>query len=142
VLTLAIGGEDKSRWNTLLEFSQESVMRKKEKVYYRVIAMKDGAILVAMPDRKPAKKSLRPGEAIDEDGIYRCYVEGVKDYPDIYNGTRPNPVSILATNLNIKRALRRQVEPRLDAIQNQVAEMQDQMSAVQKQLDRIEKKLG
>jgi len=124
-------------------------MRKDGKVYYRVFAMKDGTIFVALPDRKPTKKSLWPGEVIDEDGIYRWWVEGVKDYPELYNGTRPNPHSILAMNLNVKRALRSQVEPRLSEIQKQVSAMQTQISetqnqilAVQKQLDRIEEKLG
>ena len=108
-------------------------MLRKRPVYYKVFAMKDGTVLLALPGRKPSKASLYKRERIDEDGIYRWYVHNNRDYMTMRDWNS-KPFETIANCLNFRRALRAQVEPKLD-------ELQEQVAALKQQLDRIEEKL-
>ncbi len=94
-------------------------MKTTGQVHYTCSALKDGTILVAVPKRKPLKKGLYKGERIDEDGISRWSVETTRDYRNMREWPRGDPYEVIANCLNMKRVVRRQVEPRLDDMQGQ-----------------------
>jgi hypothetical protein len=78
-------------------------------------------IVFAFQTRKPLKSRTSGAPKIDEDGIHRWFFE--KDD----EGFKESEIGkivwqvVVATSLNTKRAIRRQVEGRLDAIEAQLA---------------------
>ncbi|MBI3675192.1 MAG: hypothetical protein HY243_01065 [Proteobacteria bacterium] len=104
------------------------------KAYYSVHSLCDGTIYVAVPTRKPAKSSFDPKPVIDEEGVFRWYVDKV-DAP-LPDGDRYAVVRnvCIATSLNVRRIVRLQVEHRLERLEQAVA-------AIGVQLNRIEAKL-
>jgi hypothetical protein len=105
------------------------------KSYFTVFALKDGTVASVLESRKPSKRALGRGKRIDDDGVYREYVTDATTYDNHTDAQRIQKHITIATAINVKRALRQLVVPRLDRLAEQV-------SALQAQLDRIEQKLG
>lgn len=105
-------------------------MRRKP-AYYLTYGLKDGTITAVLQTRKPLKKSLRRGEKIDEDGVYRTYVHECSDYQDLEDRHYVTRHVALAGRLNTRRAIRELVLPRLD-------EIASQLEAINQRLDKLE----
>jgi len=100
--------------------------------YYTVHALRDGTIWFAIQTRKP-KKSGNVAPQIDEDGVHDWYVD--EDEPnrlsDWGKGLRHGAV---ANRLNTRRAIREQVEPKLDELLRLVGELGERLSRVEQLL--------
>ena len=105
---------------------------KPKKVYFHAHALRDGTIVLALPTKKP-RKTRYETPSIDEDGIWRWYVD--EGDTGSYNDLRKTIWFCSVANcLNTRRIVRQQVEDKL-------AKVLDRLEAMQVQLDRIEKRL-
>ena len=107
-------------------------MPSNKKVHYQVFALKDGTILAACPGRKTPANRLHP-EPEDEDGVCRWHTE--MDYDSLKSWTT-NPMGVLAVVLNVRKAIRAQVAPKLELLQRQMAELREQLDRIEKSLER------
>ena len=97
-------------------------MGKREgKAYYKVFALADGTVILGMPTRKPHPKSLRGKDKIDDDGVWCWFTEGHDDIDGFKQEIKPLVYSTIANKINVKRALREQVETKLDDLSRQMA---------------------
>ncbi|MFA9476951.1 hypothetical protein ACERK3_01465 [Phycisphaerales bacterium AB-hyl4] len=107
--------------------------------HYVAFGLKDGTVFGALQTRKPLKKSLRKGENIDPDGVYRFHM---------YDHTRDLPANLpdrdwiiqntgIAGRLNTRRALRDLVLPKLDELQREVDTLTSQLTRIEEKLDRL-----
>ena len=101
---------------------------KSQPAYYSVFAVKDGTIWHASTERKPGR--MAPGE-IDEDGVFNTFVERLGEERRYTPTAKVVRGSTLATCLNLKRVLRRQVEGRLAAIAQQLTELKAQADRIE-----------
>jgi hypothetical protein len=101
---------------------------RKRKVYYSVSSLSDGTIWGVLQGRKPKKRRHSRALRVDEDGIHTWTRDDIRVPADLSDRLWIVYQLSVATTLNVKRALRAQVEARLKALENQ--------------LDRIEKKLA
>jgi len=104
------------------------------KSYFKVFAIEDKTVILAMPSRKPHPKSIPERGKIDEDGVWYWFIEGHDDLENYKQEVRHLIFGTLANAINVKRALRRQVEEKLAGLTQQV-------EALKEQLDRIEQKI-
>ena len=74
--------------------------------YYAVFGLKDGTIFGALQTRKPLKKSLHPGERIDEDGVYRWFVYKANKFQNLSDREVIMRHVGMAGRLNTRRAIR------------------------------------
>ena len=92
--------------------------------YYSVHALKDGTIWLATDTTLPRRqKGVRPPQ-VDQDGIWQVWIEGSdsdRPYVDWVKGAREASV---ATCLNMRRVLRSQIEPKIDAIHAQLKQLE------------------
>ncbi len=110
-----------------------------KKVYYRAHAVQDGTIYFVVPTRKPRKTRLHGKPEIDEDGVYSWFLEKPEDeershFTDWAKGVWQTCV---AMTLNIKRTIRQQVEPKLDAQQHKIDAMSEQLKRIEEKLDQL-----
>jgi hypothetical protein len=106
-------------------------MPKNKKVHYEVFALRDGTILAAGPGRKIPTCRVYP-EPEDEDGVCRWHTE--LDF-DSLKSWKTNPMGVLAVVLNVRKAIRAQVEPRLELLQQQMATLREQLDRIEKGLE-------
>jgi hypothetical protein len=104
-----------------------------KKVHYEVLALTDGTILIACPGRKPPRTRQYP-EKEDEDGVCRRHV--AIDH-EMLQRMNSNPFGIAAVALNVKKALRTQVESRLGILQQQVVGLKEQLARIEGMLGRM-----
>jgi hypothetical protein len=111
---------------------------KTKKVYYRVQALQDGTITLAMPERKP-RKTRSSDPQIDEDGIFFWgWHEEKDDEPNRFTDWAKGVwYTCVATALNVKRIVREQVEGRLDSQQREIAALREQLTRIEEKLDRL-----
>jgi hypothetical protein len=111
---------------------------KTKKVYYRVQALQDGTITIAMPERKP-RKTRSSDPQIDEDGIFFWgWHEEKDDEPSRFTDWAKGVCyTCVATALNVKRIVRQQVEARLDVQQQEIASIHEQLTRIEEKLDRL-----
>ena len=103
-------------------------------VYYSVFALKDGTVITPLPTRKPRKTKYSRAPKIDEEGIWRWYLEKRERLDDVPDRFWTAFVVNVGTCLNVKRIVRQRVESRLDSLN-------ERLDAMRSQLDRIERKL-
>ena len=106
---------------------------KTKKAYYNVQVTRDGIIVFAFERRRPVKRRGRTPKT-DPDGVCDEYADDpdeARRYTDWGKGVR---MTAITTHLNIRRLLRKFVEPRLLALDQRLDALQDQ-------LERIEAKL-
>lgn len=102
---------------------------KRKKAYYYVHALRDGTIWLATLSRKPRKKPRQKLE-IDEDGIYDWWLD--EDIPhNMTDWAKSVRWGTVATALNVRRTVREQIEPKLNAVLERLA-------GIEKRLSRIE----
>jgi hypothetical protein len=100
--------------------------------YFSVHALRDGTIWLALQGRKPSK---RQNPQIDEDGIYQWMLD------------EENPIQFadwgkclfhtaVATSLNMKRIVRKQVETKLDLILSRLDEIHQRLERLEAQSGR------
>ena len=100
-------------------------------MYFCAHALHDGTVVAAYPIRKPSPQELRDRRIpIDPEGVAREFAHVWKDI-SVDNQTRTRFQSVIATDLNTRRALRELVLPALD-------EALEKIQALQSQLDRME----
>ncbi len=111
---------------------------KTKKVYYRVQALQDGTITLAMPERKP-RRTRSSDPKIDEDGIFFWgWHEEKDDEPSRFTDWAKGVwYTCVATALNMKRIVRQQVEGRLDSQQQEIAAIREQLTRMEEKLDRL-----
>lgn len=105
---------------------------KPKPTYYSAHVLRDGTIWLALQTRKP-RKTPHVTPEIDEDGIHQWFVD--EDEPnrlaDWGKGLRHGAV---VNRLNTKRAIREQVEPKLDELLLLVSELGERLSRVEQHL--------
>lgn len=94
-------------------------MRRKV-AFYQVFAVKDGIIWHATQTAKPPGIGRRGGPKPDEDGVHLWYVDDLRTHEPFTPTAKVVSAATIATCLNIKRALREQVEQRLERIERQL----------------------
>jgi hypothetical protein len=101
--------------------------------YYEISCLKDGTVIAAHTVRKPSPHILKRDRLrIDEDNVCKEFPNsGLKWLIDVTNDRRIHFQGIIATALNVRRAIRALLLPRLEA-------MEAELASVQQQLDRIE----
>ncbi len=87
--------------------------------YYHVHVTKDGTIVMAFPDRKPARHKRERGELTDADGCFG-WAGWDPAKPGLSDWAKGAAACAIATNLNLKKALRVRVESRLQAIEEKL----------------------
>ena len=101
-------------------------------VYYSAMSLNDGTVLTAYPMRKPGPKRMKQDHLkIDADSVCEEWLSPGWELSDSYNEVRFRFQNILATKLNIRRAIREMILPVL-------TDMQQEIAALRAQLDRIE----
>lgn len=96
--------------------------------YYHVSCLRDGTVLAAYPTRKPTPHMLkRDGQRIDEDNVCSEFDRSGSELRDVNNDTRTRFQDIVANALNVRRAIRQLVLPRLDEIESQLAALRAQI---------------
>jgi hypothetical protein len=110
--------------------------QQQSKTYFKVFCLKDRTPFMALPTRKPLEKTLNSwGEQIDEDGVWRWLPHDDKELDRFIDTARHLTYATIANSINMKRAIRTQAEPKLNALIKQVA-------AIKEQLDRMERKMN
>lgn len=100
--------------------------------YYHVSCLRDLTVLGAYPVRKPTPHMLkRDRRRIDEDNVCAEFETAGDNLRDVNNDTRTRFQDIVANALNVRRAIRELVLPRLLELESQVADLRAR-------LDRIE----
>ena len=86
-----------------------------KQVYYSVGALQDGTIYFVTTTRKPRKTRTYGEPQIDEDGIYRWYLDKSEDEEHLHFTDWGKGVwqTCAAMTLNIKRIIRQQVEAQI-----------------------------
>lgn len=84
--------------------------------YYSVYAAPDGTIVMALPTRKPSKQSFERGPVVDDDGCHGWH-EWDESIPRYSSWARGVVRGAVENNLNLKKTLRAQIEPRLARIE-------------------------
>ena len=101
-------------------------------MHYTSLTLHDGTVLSAWPIRKPPPSVLkRQCIPVDPEGVLHEYARAGKEISDVNNNERWRPQTVLAMNLNVRRALR-------DIVLPELAEALEKMQSLQGQLDRIE----
>lgn len=105
---------------------------KQRPTYYSVHALRDGTIWFAEQTRKPRTTRHFTPE-IDGDGIHNWFLDEEEPtrLTDWGKGLRHGAV---VNRLNVKRAIREQVEPKLDELLNLVRELSERVSRLEELL--------
>ncbi len=106
---------------------------KRKQAYYSVHALRDKTIWLATLTQKPRKTKYQTPE-IDEDGIHRWFLDE-EDPARLNSSGRSVMLGTIANCLNLKRVLREQIEPKIDALSLR-------LTAIEQQLSRIESAIG
>jgi hypothetical protein len=110
--------------------------KRDRRAYFKTFALENGPALLGIPTKKPHPKTLQSrGVKVDEDGVWYSIIEDHESLGVYKLEAKHLVYATIAADINVKRALRRQVVPMLDAVARDVAALKDQ-------LDRIERKLG
>jgi hypothetical protein len=106
--------------------------RQRRPVYYEVSCMRDGTVLGARPIRKPSSHFIKTYRLlIDEDNVCQEFVDSGEWFWDQSDDYRFRFHDIVSNALNMRRAVRAVLLPRLESLEAEVV-------AVRAQLDRIE----
>ena len=90
--------------------------------YYTAHCLRDGTVIAAYPARKPSSRVLkRDGRRIDADNICQEFDTSGMELSDVRNEGRTRFQDIIANALNMRRAIRELVLPRLIALESEVA---------------------
>jgi hypothetical protein len=105
-------------------------------VYYVATSYRDGAAVACHPQRKPSDRKLKQdGDRVDPDLVFREYHYGSDEFSRWELDFRVRCSDLLANRLNMRRAAREIVLPKLD-------ELDSKLQALHKQLQRIESLLA
>ena len=128
-----------ANWRQRIFVGNMSRMSKRDrKAYFKTFELTNGTALLAIPMRKPHPKSVKIGiSRMDEDGVCWVFTDDYNDIEGYTQETRNFIHSTLATSINVKRAIRQQVEPKLDAPSRNVAALKDQVARIEQKLDSI-----
>ena len=108
-------------------------MRKERRrpMYYHAQALYDGTVLVAYPIRKPIPKVIKRDHLrIDQEGVCGDDLRAGQELSDWNNETRFRFQDIIATRLNICRAIREIVLLELAEIHNEIVAMRFQLDCL------------
>ncbi|HEY2585190.1 MAG TPA: hypothetical protein VGI81_05445, partial [Tepidisphaeraceae bacterium] len=97
----------------------------------------DRTVVLAIPTRKPHPKSLGRGNEIDGDGVWRWFIEGHEDVHAYRQEVKHLVYATAANKINVKRALREQVEGKLDAVAQEIASLRGQLERMEQKLDAL-----
>lgn len=101
-------------------------------IYYAAVTLRDGTVLSAYPERKPAERIMkRERIRIDADNVFRETDVSGDFMSDANNQGRTRFQDIVANRINLQRTLRDLVVPRFETLELQIAE-------IKAQLDRLE----
>ncbi len=107
-------------------------------IYYAAITLRDGTVLSAYPQRKPAERIMkREGIRIDADNVFRETDVSGDFMSDANNQGRTRFQDIVANRINLQRTLRELLLPRLETLELQVAEIKTQLDRVEGLLDSL-----
>lgn len=93
---------------------------RRQAAFYQVFAVKDGIIWHATQTAKPSGIGRRGGPRPDEDGIHLWHLDDLRTHEPFTPIAKVVSAATIASCLNVKRALREQVEQRLERIQQQL----------------------
>jgi hypothetical protein len=96
------------------------------------MALKDGTVLFAYEDRKPYRRPGERDQFVDEDGCYGWSIMDAKYPAQNKDANRIIITTAMVNALNVRKAIRNQVEKRLDRIETQ-------LSKVTEMLERLER---
>jgi hypothetical protein len=105
--------------------------------YYSAHALCDNTIYLAVQTRKPRKSNAEPNPQIDEEGIWRWYIEKLDDDSGLTERGAMLRNICVATCLNVRRIVRQKVESRLGVIEKAVARLAGQLDRMEKKLDEL-----
>lgn len=100
--------------------------------------MENGPAILGIPTKKPHPKTLASrGGKVDEDGVWYSIIED-QDSLEAYKLEVKHLVySTIANHINVKRALREQVEQRLESLTRDVAALKEQLDHLEGKLDAM-----
>jgi hypothetical protein len=109
--------------------------KRDRRAYFKTFELANGTALLAIPMRKPHPKSIHMGiRRMDEDGVCWVFAEDYADIEAYTQQARHFIHSTIATSINVKRAIRQQVEPKLDALNRNVAALAEQLRRIERML--------
>jgi hypothetical protein len=109
---------------------EEPNMRRKRRrpVYYSASSMNDGTVLAAHPIRKPADRIMkRDGDRLDADGVCQEFVGSRTNSFRFDDPGRFRFFDLMANRLNTRRAIRELVQPQLESLHAEVADLKAQV---------------
>jgi hypothetical protein len=109
----------------------------RNKAYYTVSMLKDGIIWLANQTRKPRGGRGWRAPRSDEDGIWRALVDKVDDDKDWHEWVEIVRSVNIATGLNVRRAIRQQVECNLLAANQRLDALEVQMKRIEQKIDSL-----
>jgi len=108
------------------------------KPYFKAFCLKDGTPFMAIPTRRPLPKTLANlGEQIDEDGVWNRMRHEDEELDEFINSARHLVYATIANALNVNRAIRRQVEPKLANLTEQVTFLNERLGRIEQKLDAV-----
>jgi hypothetical protein len=104
-------------------------------IHFFALRLRDGTVLGGYPIRKPSGRKIKEYKIrIDEENICEEHQISESDLREEYiDEVRFRYHDVIANNLNVLRALRQHLLPRIESLQTQ-------LDAMKAQLDRIEQK--
>lgn len=99
-------------------------MRRKRRkpIYFEASSLYDGTVLAAYPVRKPTAKMQKQGSfRLDADNIGSEFVGAGGELSRIEHDNRFRFQDIIANRLNVRRALRDLVLPRIESLEERLA---------------------
>jgi hypothetical protein len=102
-------------------------------MYFQVTSLRDGTVLAAHVVRKPTPHVIkRDGLRIDADNVCKEHVSsGTHLLSDTSYDGRTRFQDILSNSLNVRRALRDLLLPRLTAVELELAAIRDQLQRIE-----------
>lgn len=98
--------------------------RNRKASYYQVWSMKDGTVVMALPTREVSPNPGTRKPAVDRDGCHgwnKCH-DGEHKWSDWANSVVKGAI---VNQINFKRLLRAEVEPRLERIERQMSDLNE-----------------
>jgi hypothetical protein len=110
--------------------------KRDRRAYFKTFSLENGPTILGIPTKKPHPKTLESrGGTIDEDGVWYSMIEDHESL-DLYKLEVKHLVyATIATDINVKQALRRQVESKLTSLAQAVDALKAQLDGVERLLD-------
>lgn len=103
--------------------------QKRRSMYYSAHSLTNGTVLAAFPVRKPIPRTIKQEKLrIDEYVVCREWLWAGKELSDVSNENRIRFHDIIATNLNMRRAIREMTCSYLFKLQKDIDDMRTKLT--------------